>query len=77
MTLWAIESSPLLLGTDLTKLDPDDLKLLTNREVLAVDQAGRPARPVSQATQQQVWFSPDGRGGVTVALFNLARRKPR
>ncbi|WP_199785841.1 MULTISPECIES: glycoside hydrolase family 27 protein [Actinomycetes] len=71
LTLWAIEASPLLLGTDLTKLDPDDLKLLTNREVLAVDQAGRPARPVSQATEQQVWFSPDGRGGVTVALFNL------
>ncbi|MDR3036293.1 MAG: glycoside hydrolase family 27 protein [Kitasatospora sp.] len=71
LTLWAIESSPLLLGTDLTKMDPADLKLLTNREVLAVDQAGRPARPVSQETQQQVWFSKDGRGGVTVALFNL------
>ncbi|WP_211226789.1 glycoside hydrolase family 27 protein [Amycolatopsis benzoatilytica] len=71
ITLWAIESSPLLLGTDLTKMDPEDLKLLTNREVIAVDQAGRPASPVSQETQQQVWFSRDGHGGITVALFNL------
>ncbi|MFJ2959602.1 glycoside hydrolase family 27 protein [Streptomyces sp. NPDC087270] len=72
MTLWAISAAPLLLGTDLTKLDPDDLKALTNDEVLAVDRAGHPARPVSQATPQQVWFSRNGDGSYTVALFNLA-----
>jgi hypothetical protein len=71
VTLWAAEAAPLLLGTDLTKLDPADLALLTNREVLAVDQAGRPAHPLSQATPQQVWVSKDGHGGYTVALFNL------
>jgi alpha-galactosidase len=72
MTLWSLQASPLLLGTDLTKLDPYDLGLLTNREVIEVDQAGRPGHPVSQATPQQVWFAADGRGGYTVALFNLA-----
>jgi hypothetical protein len=72
LTLWSLQASPLLLGTDLTKLDPFDLSLITNREVIAVDQAGRPGHPVSQATPQQVWFSADGRGGYTVALFNLA-----
>ena len=71
MTLWAISAAPLLLGTDLTALDPADLKLLTNDEVIAVDRAGRPAGPVSQATSQQVWFSKDADGGYTVALFNL------
>ena len=73
-TLWAIEAAPLLLGTDLTKLDPADLPLITNREVIAVDQAGRPAHPVSQTTPQQVWFTRNaGHGGrdFTVALFNL------
>ncbi|MEZ0111043.1 alpha-galactosidase [Catenulispora sp. EB89] len=73
-TLWSIESAPLLLGVDLTKLDPADLPLITNRDVIAVDQAGRPAHPVSQATPQQVWFTRNaGRGGhdFTVALFNL------
>lgn len=71
MTLWAIESSPLLLGTDLTKLDPDDLKLITNDEVIAVDQAGHPASPLSQATQQQVWVSAQPDSSYVVALFNL------
>ncbi|AHI00239.1 glycoside hydrolase family 27 protein [Kutzneria viridogrisea] len=72
ITLWSISAAPLLLGTDLTKLDPADLKLLTNDEVIAVDQAGHPAHPVSQATQQQVWVSDNRDGSYTVALFNLA-----
>ncbi len=71
VTLWSIESSPLLLGTDLTKLDPIDLPLITNDEVIAVDQAGRPAVPVSQATPQQVWYAKNCDGSYTVALFNL------
>ncbi|MEV6610753.1 glycoside hydrolase family 27 protein [Kutzneria sp. NPDC051319] len=71
MTLWAIEASPLLLGTDLTKLVPDDVKMITNDEVIAVDQAGRVAHPLSQATKQQVWVSDNHNGSYTVALFNL------
>ena len=71
ITLWSIESAPLLLGTNLTKLDSSDLKLLTNKEVVAVDQAGHPAHPVSQSTQQQVWFAKNPDGSYTVALFNL------
>jgi hypothetical protein len=67
VTLWSIECSPLLLGTDLTKLDPADLPYLTNDEVLAVDQAGRPAVPVSP----QVWSAKNRDGSYTVALFNL------
>lgn len=71
MTLWSIESAPLLLGTDMTKLDPADLAMLRNREVIAVDQAGQPAHPLSQATPQQVWFAHNRDGSFTVALFNL------
>ena len=62
-TLWSIESAPLLLGTDLTKLDPADLPLITNREVIAVDQAGRPAHPVSQATLAAGLGQPERRAG--------------
>jgi alpha-galactosidase len=72
VTLWSAESAPLLLGTNLAKPDPADLSLITNREVIAVDQAGHPAHPVSQATAQQVWFSDNHDGSYTVALFNLA-----
>ncbi|MFE0330508.1 fibronectin type III domain-containing protein [Streptomyces sp. NPDC003753] len=71
MTLWAIESAPLYIGDDLTKLDSYGLKLLTNDEVIAVDQAGHPAKPVSQDTPQQVWYARNPDGSYTVALFNL------
>jgi hypothetical protein len=71
MTLWAIEAAPLYAGDDLTKLDSYGLSLLTNDEVIAVDQAGIAARPVSQATNQQVWYARNADGSYTVALFNL------
>ena len=70
-TLWAIEAAPLYIGDDLTKLDKYGLSLLTNKEVIAVDQAGNPARPVSQSTDQQVWYARNADGSYTVALFNL------
>lgn len=38
MSLWCIARSPLMIGADLTKLDGFTLSLLTNDEVLAVDQ---------------------------------------
>ena len=71
MTFWAAESAPLYSGDDLTKLDSFGLSLLTNTEVIAVDQAARPARPVSTSTSQQVWAAHNPDGSVTVALFNL------
>ncbi len=73
LTLWAISKAPLLLGVDMTNFDASDLSKLKNDEVLAVDRDGvRPATPVSQATQQQVWRSPrNADGSYTVAMFNL------
>ena len=71
MTLWAISAAPLLIGADLTTLDAGDLALMTNDDVIAVDRAGIPATPVSQATGQQVWQARNPDGSYTVALFNL------
>lgn len=72
-TLWAISAAPMYVGNDLTDLDAYGLGLLTNPEVIAVDQAGTPARPVSSTAQQQVWYSLGADGSYTVALFNLGR----
>ncbi|HET6737742.1 MAG TPA: fibronectin type III domain-containing protein, partial [Kribbella sp.] len=72
MTFWAINSAPLFAGDDLTKLDAYGLKLLTNREVIAIDQSGNPARPLNQDQLQQVWYAQNTDGSTTVALFNLA-----
>ncbi|MEV6377360.1 alpha-galactosidase D [Micromonospora musae] len=72
-TLWAISKSPLYTGDDLTRLDEYGLSLLTNREVIAVDQnGGPPARPVTPAGDQQVWGTHNPDGSWTIALFNLA-----
>nr|BFD87790.1 hypothetical protein StreXyl84_71910 [Streptomyces sp. Xyl84] len=72
-TLWAIAKSPLYTGDDLTRLDSYGLSLLTNREVIAVDQSSAPpAHPVTPADPQQVWAAENPDGTYTVALFNLA-----
>ncbi|TCO14324.1 alpha galactosidase A [Kribbella steppae] len=70
-TLWAISAAPFYVGNDLTKLDAYGLELLTNPEVIAVNQAGRPAQPVSTKTNRQVWYSLNADSSYTVALFNL------
>ena len=72
MTLWSIARSPLIMGGDLTKLDDFTLSLLTNDEVLAVDQTGRNSHQVFNRNGLVVWKSsapnsPDK----FVALFNI------
>jgi hypothetical protein len=75
-TLWVIEAAPLYSGDDLTKLDDLGIELLTNREAIAIDQAGNPATPVSAGGfgpggGGQVWWVRNSNGSYTVALFNL------
>jgi len=38
MSLWSLLAAPLLAGNDLSKMTPETLSILTNREVVAVDQ---------------------------------------
>lgn len=70
MTLWAMANAPLYLGGDLTNLTTYGKQLLTNDEVLAVDQSGHPARQVTGGFTP-VWVSNLGNGSYYVALFNL------
>lgn len=72
-TLWAVSAAPMFIGNDMTNLDAYGLELLTNREVIAVNQAGRPAQPLSTKTNRQVWFSLNADDSYTVALFNLGQ----
>lgn len=70
-TLWAVSAAPFYIGNDMTKLDSYGLELLTNPEVIAVNQTGRPAQPVSTKTNRQVWYSLNADSSYTVAMFNL------
>ncbi|MFE0255848.1 alpha-galactosidase D [Streptomyces sp. NPDC059010] len=72
-TLWATAKSPLFTGDDLTRLDSYGLSLLTNREVIAINQSSAPpAEPVTASDPQQVWAAKNPDGTYTVALFNLS-----
>ena len=70
MTFWAINCVPLYNGDDLSKLDALGLKLLTNDEVIALDQAGHPAVPMVGGAHP-IWRADNGDGAITVALVNL------
>src|SRR5882757_5449594 len=70
MTLWAMANAPLSLGGDLTNLTTYGKKLLTNDEVLAVDQSGHPAKQVTGGFTP-IWVSNLGNGSYYVAVFNL------
>ncbi len=71
MTLWAIARSPLIMGGDLRHLDAATLALLTNREVIAVNQASSGNGPHFVEDGMRVWsaVADDGKGRY-VALFN-------
>jgi len=70
LSLWALGSSPLILGVDLTHLDQAGLKLLKNKEVLAVDQDSIAAKRVLHSGNQQVFAKMEPNGDAIVGLFN-------
>lgn len=71
MTLWAIARSPLIMGGDLRHLDAPTLALLTNRAVLAVNQASHGNRPHFVEDGVRIWSARADHGADRyVALFN-------
>ena len=72
MSLWALASSPLILGTDLTSLDPTDLSYLKNQAVLSVDQDSIDASRIVDSSSAQVFAKTERSGDVVVGLFNTS-----
>jgi len=72
VSLWAMMCSPLLIGTDLTQLDPFTKSLLTNTMVIDVSQdpLGTPARRIRHIDTESVWTRPLVGGDIAVALVN-------
>ena len=71
MSLWALGSAPLILGVDLTHLDPIDLQTyLKNAAVLAVDQDSIAAKRVVNTSSAQVFAKMEPNGEAIVGLFN-------
>ncbi len=74
VSLWSMLSAPLLIGCDLSKLDNFTLNLLTNDEVIAVDQdpLGKQAQQVIKTTTYQVWLKDLEDGTKAMAIFNVS-----
>jgi len=72
MSLWAILAAPLLAGNDLTTMSPAIHDILTNRDVIVVDQdkLGRQGVRVSQQGDLEVWKRPLAGGTAALGLFN-------
>ncbi|PZQ55408.1 MAG: alpha-galactosidase [Novosphingobium pentaromativorans] len=76
MTLWSIARSPLIMGGDLRHLDAPTLALLTNREVLAVNQSSTENAPLFLDDGTKVWTArAEGGGERYVALFNVSDKE--
>ena len=72
MSLWCILAAPLLAGNDLSKMDPDSLAILTNKEVIGVDQdpQGIQGHRISEEGPLEVWAKSLADGAYAVGLFN-------
>ena len=72
MSLWALLAAPLLAGNDLSRMTPDTLAILTNKDVIAIDQdaLGKQGDRLSQEGMQEIWSRPLSGGAVAVGLFN-------
>ncbi len=74
LSLWSLASSPLIIGSDLTKLCPADMKLLSNRAVLAVEQDGIDASMIVNGSTEKVVAKTERHGEVAVGLFNTTTK---
>ena len=73
ISLWCLLSSPLLIGCDMSQLDDFTLGLLTNDEVLAVDQdaLAKPATRAWNKDKLQIWIKEMKDGSKVIGIFNL------
>jgi alpha-galactosidase len=72
MSLWALLAAPLLAGNDLTRMSQQTLDILSNREVIAIDQdaLGRQGDRVSEVGPLEIWMKPLSGNAKAVGLFN-------
>jgi alpha-galactosidase len=72
MSLWAMLAAPLLAGNDLSKMNPETLAILENRDAIAIDQdpLGIQGDRLSAVGPLEIWSKPLSDGSKAVALFN-------
>jgi alpha-galactosidase len=71
-SFWALLAAPLIAGNDVRSMSPDIKEILTNSEVIAVnqDKLGREGRRIAKNGDLEVWARPLTDGSRAVILFN-------
>ncbi len=72
MTLWCIFRSPLMFGGELRNNDEWTLSLITNEEVLNVNQHSHSAHPAGDYKGVKIWLSQSENDEPIIAVFNTA-----
>jgi alpha-galactosidase len=72
-SMWAMLSAPLLAGNDLAHMKPEIRDILTNRDVIAIDQdkLGKQGKRVYTEGQVEVWTKPLSGGALALAVLNV------
>jgi len=72
-SMWAILAAPLLAGNDLPHMKPEIRNILTNREVIAIDQdkLGQQGSRVYVEGEVEVWTKHLAGGALAVAVLNV------
>lgn len=72
MSLWAILAAPLIATNDLATMTPETRAILTNKDVIAIDQdrAGKQGDRVSAEGPVEIWMRPLADGGAAIGIFN-------
>jgi alpha-galactosidase len=72
LSLWAILAAPLLAGNDIRSMSPETASILTNGDLVAVDQdpLGKQGRRIRADGSLEVWDRPLAAGAHAVGLFN-------
>jgi alpha-galactosidase len=74
VTLWAMARSPLFVGANLTELDDWTAQLLTNKDLVRIDQASVGSRQVERDGEVIAWTSALRDGTHALAFFNVGEQ---
>lgn len=72
MSQWSILSAPLLIGTDLSKMNPFVISVLTNSEIIDInqDELGVQGKLLPGEKDKEIYVKPLSDGSIAVGLFN-------
>lgn len=76
-SMWSMLAAPLMAGNDLRSMTKETLEILTNKEVIAVDQdkLGQQARRFMDMGEHEIWAKPLADGEIAVCFLNRTDRE--